>query len=63
MSKESKETLEKVKKLYKTVEESSKELSKEAGRLGDKELKTKIEKVEQGAKEVTKHIEKRTREG
>jgi len=63
MSKESKETLEKVKKLYKTVEESSKELSKEAGRLGDKELKTKIEKVEQDAKEVTKHIEKRTREG
>jgi hypothetical protein len=63
MSKESKETLEKMKRLYKTVEEGSKELSKEAGKLGDKELKTKIEKVEQGAKEVTKHIEERSGKG
>ncbi len=60
MSKESKERLDKIKKMYETVEQGSKELSKEAGQLGDKELTKKIEKVQEGSKEVVEHIKKKS---
>lgn len=59
MSKESKESIERMKKLYQTVEKSSQELSKEAGKLGDKDLSKKIEKVQEGSREVVKHIEEK----
>ncbi len=59
MSKESKESLEKIKKIYETVKEGSEKLVKESEKLGDKNLTKKIQKVQEGAGEVIKHIEER----
>lgn len=61
MSKESKEKLQKIKKLYETVEEGTKKVLKESPDLQkDKELVKKIEKVQKEAGEVVKHIEEKT---
>ncbi len=59
MSKESKQSLEKIKKIYETVKEGSEKLIKESEKLGDKGLTKKIQKVQEGAGEVVKHIEER----
>jgi ribosomal protein S6 len=59
MSKESKESLEKIQKIYETVKEGSDKLIKESEKLGDKGLTKKIQKVQEGAGEVVKHIEER----
>lgn len=59
MSKETKETAEKIKKLFETVREGSEKLVKESEKLGDKGLTKKIQKVQEGAGEVVKHIEER----
>jgi hypothetical protein len=59
MSKESKESLEKIKKIFETVKEGSDKLIKESEKLGDKGLTKKIQKVQEGAGEVVKHIEER----
>jgi len=59
MSEESKKSAEKIKRIYETVKEGSDVLVKEAGKMGDKELVRKIEKVQEGAGEVVKHIEER----
>ena len=59
MSEQSKESLEKIKKIYETVKEGSEKLIKESEKLGDKGLTKKIEKVQEGAGEVVKHIEER----
>lgn len=61
MSEESKEKLQKIKKLYETVEEGTKKVLKESPDLQkDKELVKKIEKVQKEAGEVVKHIEEKT---
>ena len=60
MSEETKKTAETIKKIYEKVQEGSKELVKEAGKLGDKDLQRKIEKVQEGAGEVVKHIEQKS---
>jgi len=60
MSEESKEKLQKIKKLFETVEEGSKQVTKEPHLQGDKELIKKIEKVQKEAGEVVKHIEEKT---
>jgi ribosomal protein S6 len=59
MSKESKESLEKIQKIFETVKEGSDKLIKESEKLGDKGLTKKIQKVQEGAGEVVKHIEER----
>lgn len=59
MSKESKGSLEKIKKIYETVKEGSDKLVKESEKLGDKNLTKKIQKVQEGAGEIVKHIEER----
>ena len=59
MSEESKQSAEKIKKIFEQVKEGSKELVKEAGGFGDKELVRKIQKVQEGAGEVVKHVEER----
>lgn len=57
-------------KVAKEIQESSKRLSEQAGELakkaaplGDKGLVEKIQKVQQGAGEVSKHIEERLEPG
>ena len=59
MSKESKESLEKIKKIYETIKEGSEKFVKESEKLGDKGLTKKIQKVKEDAGEVIKHIEER----
>lgn len=59
MSKESKESLDKIKKIYETVKEGSDKLVKESEKFGDKNLTKKIQKVQEGAGEILKHIEER----
>jgi len=56
MSKESKESLDKIKKIYETVKEGSDKLVKESEKFGDKNL---TKKVQEGAGEILKHIEER----
>lgn len=58
MSEESKKTVEQVKKLFETVKEAGGELQKQTEKF-DKDLSTKIQKVQEGANEIVKHIEKK----
>jgi uncharacterized protein Yka (UPF0111/DUF47 family) len=59
MSAETKKTVEQVKKLFEQVKEAGGELRKSTEKF-DKELSTKIQKVQEGASEVVKHIEQKT---
>ena len=60
MSEESKEKLQKIKKLYEMMEDGCKKVLKEPELKGDKELIKKVEKVQKEAQEVVKHIEEKT---
>jgi hypothetical protein len=51
---------EEIKKSSQRLSEQASELAKKAAPLGDKGLVEKIQKVQQGATEVSKHIEERT---
>ncbi len=58
MSKETKEQAETIKRIFEQVKEGSEKYKKQADGF-DKELVKKIEKVQEGAQEVVKHIEKK----
>jgi len=58
MGVESKKIIEKTKEVFKVVKTES-DLYKKTTSTMDKELSKKIEKVEQAAKEVVDHIERR----
>jgi histidinol dehydrogenase len=62
MSKETKKDIEFVKKLHETVKEGTAPLIERTEKF-DKELSTKIRKVQESSEEVIKHIEKKTSEG
>lgn len=57
MSKETKETVETIKKYFEQVQEGGKQLTEKAG--FDKDLSKKIQKVQEGAKEVVEHIKEK----
>lgn len=58
-SKESKQQAEVIKKVFETVKEGSKKYIDQSTKF-DKDLADKIKKVQQGADEVVKHIEKKS---
>lgn len=60
MSKESKETVEKVKKSFEVVKEGANRLAEETAKF-DRGLSEKIRRVEETSKEVVRHIEERSR--
>ena len=62
MSSETKKDVETIKKFFETFKEGGNKLSEKSKKF-DKELTTKIEKVKEGAQEIVKHIEERTKEG
>lgn len=60
MSAKTKESVEKIKRVFETVKEAAAEMQKDADTVGDNELKVKIEKVSEAAEKVVKHIEERS---
>lgn len=60
MSKESKETVEKVKRSFEVVREGASKLAEDTAKF-DRGLSEKIRRVEETSKEVVKHIEERSR--
>lgn len=58
MSQENKEAAEQAKKYFEKVQKDGEVVRKNTERF-DKELSTKIQKVQEGAQEVVKHIEKK----
>lgn len=60
MSQESKEVAEKVKRSFEAVERGADKLVEETAKF-DRDLSQKIQRVKESAKEVTKHIEERSR--
>lgn len=59
MSTETKKTAEEIKKTFEIVKEGSGDLIKKSDKF-DKDLSEKIRKVQHGAQEVIKHIEKKS---
>lgn len=53
------ETAKRIHKTFKELSEKADTLHKEAGKIGDAGLSTKIQKVKEAGKEVVKHIEER----
>jgi hypothetical protein len=60
MSEQTKQDIVEIKKTFEIVKRDAEQLGERAKRLGDKEIKTKIEKVGESAQEIVKHIEKKS---
>jgi hypothetical protein len=60
MSEQTKQDIVEIKKTFEIVKRDAEQLGERAKHLGDKEIKTKIEKVGESAQEIVKHIEKKS---
>lgn len=59
MSEQTKKDIQQVKRFFEAVESESNQIKRIAP-AGDKELATKIQKVQESAREVVTHIEKKS---